>query len=119
MLVRREVIDEIGYLDEIFFAYQEDADYCLRTRNAGWQVYYYPAAKITHFGGQGGSRVQPYRSILAWHKSYFFYYRKHFAADYFFLFNGLYYTAMGLKLALALAKNALSKTAFGGDRKPG
>jgi GT2 family glycosyltransferase len=119
MVIRREVVDEIGFLDEIFFAYQEDADYCLRTRQAGWQVFYYPEAEITHFGGQGGSRVQPYRSILAWHKSYFKYYRKHFAADYFFLLNWLYYAAMGLKLILALLKNAISRKAFGGARKPG
>ena len=119
MLIRREVIDEIGYLDELFFAYQEDADYCLRARQAGWQVYYNPEAQITHFGGQGGSRVQPYRSIWAWHKSYFLYYRKHFAGDYFFLFNWLYYVAMGVKLLMALLKNALSGKAFGGDRKPG
>jgi len=119
MLIRREVVDQIGYLDERFFAYQEDADYCLRARQAGWQVYYDPEAQITHFGGQGGSRVQPYRSIWAWHESYFLYYRKHFARDYFFLFNWLYYTAMGLKLLLALLKNTLSDKAFGGDRKPG
>lgn len=119
MIIRREVFEKIGYLDELFFAYQEDADYCLRTRKAGWQVYYYPEAQITHFGGQGGSRVQPTRSIWAWHKSYYLYYRKHFAADYFFLFNWLYYAAMGLKLLLALLKNALSRSAFGGDRKPG
>jgi GT2 family glycosyltransferase len=119
MLIRREVIDDIGYLDEMFFAYQEDADYCLRARKAGWQVYYYPEAQITHFGGQGGSRVQPYRSILAWHQSYFIYYRKHFAADYFVLFNWLYYAAMGLKLLFALSKNALSRSVFGGARKPG
>lgn len=59
MLIRREVVDKIGYLDERFFAYQEDADFCHRTRQAGWKVYYVPTAKITHFGGRGGSRVQP------------------------------------------------------------
>jgi GT2 family glycosyltransferase len=119
MLVRREVIEKIGYLDECFFAYQEDADYCLRARQAGWQVVYYPQAKITHFGGQGGSRVQPYRSILAWHKSYFLYYRKNFAADYFILFNWLYYVAMLIKLGLTLIKNFISGQVFGGSRKPG
>jgi GT2 family glycosyltransferase len=119
MLVRREVVEQIGYLDELFFAYQEDADYCLRARQAGFQVYYYPEAQITHFGGQGGSRVQPYRSIIAWHKSYFLYYRKHFASDYFFLFNWLYYAAMGVKFIFAMSKNALSRNAFGGARKPG
>lgn len=119
MIVRREVIEDIGYLDELFFAYQEDADYCLRARKSGWQVFYLPEARITHFGGQGGSRVEPYRSIFAWHKSYYLYYRKHFAADYFILFNWLYYTAMGLKLLFVLLKNALSRSVFGGARKPG
>lgn len=119
MVIRREVIDQIGYLDETFFAYQEDADYCLRARRAGWKVYYHPEAQITHFGGQGGSRVQPYRSILAWHQSYYLLYRKHFAADYFFVFNWLYFAAMALKLLLALLRNALSSKTFGGSRKPG
>jgi GT2 family glycosyltransferase len=119
MVIRREVIDKIGYLDELFFAYQEDADYCLRTRSAGWQVYYYPDAKITHYGGQGGSRIQPNRSIWAWHQSYFRYYRKHFAFEYFFLFNWLFYAAMGVKLLLALLRNSFSRSIFGGDRKPG
>jgi len=119
MVIRREVIKKIGYLDELFFAYQEDADYCLRTRNAGWQVYYYPEAKITHYGGQGGSRIQPNRSIWAWHQSYFRYYRKHFASEYFFLFNWLFYIAMGGKLLFALLRNAFSRSVFGGNRKPG
>lgn len=119
LLVRRDVVEQIGYLDESFFAYQEDADFCLRARNAGWQVYYYPEAQITHFGGQGGSRTQPYRSILAWHKSYFLYYRKHFAVDYIFLFNWFFYVLMGIKLCFAFLKNAVSRNAFGGARKPG
>jgi GT2 family glycosyltransferase len=119
MLIRRGVIDDIGYLDELFFAYQEDADYCLRARQAGWEIYYHPEAKITHFGGQGGSRVQPYRSIVSWHKSYFLYYRKHFAADYFFIFNWFYYILMSIKLVITLIKNQLSRSTFAGERKPG
>ncbi len=119
MVIRWEVLNQVGFLDELFFAYQEDADYCLRSRNAGWQVYYYPKAQITHFGGRGGSRVQPYRSILAWHKSYYLYYRKHFAADYFFILNWLYYGLMGAKLCFALITNLLSRKTFGGERKPG
>jgi GT2 family glycosyltransferase len=117
MLIRRDVIDQIGYLDERFFAYQEDADFCFRARQAGWQVYYVPAAQIVHFGGQGGSRVTPYRSIVEWHKSYYQYYRKHLAKDYFFLFNGIYYAAMGVKLGLALLVNFLRKEKFAGPRR--
>lgn len=116
MLVRREVVEQIGYLDETFFAYQEDADFCHRARQAGWKVVYMPEAQIIHFGGMGGSRVQPYRSILEWHRSYFLYYKKYLAKDYFFLFNGVYFAAMLVKLLLALLLNLFRKGKFAASR---
>jgi len=118
MLIRRKLVEEIGYLDERFFAYQEDADYCYRARQAGWKVFYVPAAQITHYGGEGGSRVQPYRSIYQWHRSYFLYYRKNLASRYFFLFNWLYYLAMLVKLALAMGTNLLRSQKFAGRQRP-
>ncbi len=112
MLIRRPVIDQIGYLDEQFFAYQEDADYCRRARQAGWLVYYVPQAQIIHYGSLGGSRVQPFRSIYEWHRSYFLYYRKHLAGDYFFLFNVFFYLVMGAKLLHAILLNLLRRGKF-------
>ncbi len=113
MLIRRALVEQIGYLDERFFAYQEDADYCYRARQAGWQVIYNPRAKIIHFGGQGGSGVEPLRSKIEWHRSYFLYYRKNLAGNYPFLFNGLYYIAMFIKLGLTvvitLLKNQIQR----------
>jgi GT2 family glycosyltransferase len=117
MLTRREVIDQIGYLDENFFAYQEDADFCYRARAAGWDVIYYPEAQIIHYGGLGGSKVEPYRSIVAWHRSYFYYYRKHLARRYFFLFNWIYYLAMLLKLCGSLVTNFLREEEYFGTRR--
>ncbi len=119
MLVRRAVLDQVGYLDERFFAYQEDADFCFRARQAGWQIYYAPISEIIHFGGQGGSRVQPYRSIFEWHKSYFLYYRKNLASRYFIVFNWFYYLAMAIKLLISLSINFISAETFAGSRKPG
>jgi GT2 family glycosyltransferase len=107
MLVRRETARKLDFLDETYFAYQEDADFCRRARDRGWQVVYFPPARIIHFGGEGGSRVQPYRSIFEWHRSYYRYYRKHLARSYFFLFNWAYYLLMAVKLLIALAANAL------------
>ncbi|MDI6693681.1 MAG: glycosyltransferase family 2 protein [Anaerolineales bacterium] len=118
MLARRTMVEQIGFLDEAFFAYQEDADFCFRARQAGWQVIYYPEAKIIHYGSQGGSRVQPYRSIIEWHRSYYLYYRKHLAKDYFFLFNLFYYLAMIFKLLVTLGVNFLRREKFAGSRKP-
>jgi len=105
MFIRRETYQQVGAFDEQFFAYQEDSDYCLRARQAGWKVMYVPLAKIIHFGGQGGSSAQPVQSLYQWHRSYYLYYRKHFAKDYFFLFNWFYYGMMALKLLLALLVN--------------
>jgi GT2 family glycosyltransferase len=118
MLIRREVMNQIGLLDERFFAYQEDADYCFRAKRAGWKVYYFPGAQIVHYGGMGGSRVNPYRSIIEWHKSYFQYYRKNLASRYFFLFNWFYYGVMVLKLASALLVNLFRKDKYAGSKKP-
>jgi GT2 family glycosyltransferase len=118
MVIRREVVEQIGYLDELFFAYQEDADFCFRARTAGWKIYYVPSGQIIHYGGQGGSKVEVYRSIYQWHRSYFLYYRKHLAKDYFFLLNGLFYLAMGAKLALNLGLTLLRRDKFAGTRKP-
>lgn len=118
MLIRRAVVDQIGYLDERFFAYQEDTDYCRRARQAGWLVYYVPQAHIIHYGSLGGSRVQPFRSIYEWHRSYYLYYRKHLAKDYFFLFNIFYYFAMALKLIHAILVNLFRREKYAGPRNP-
>jgi GT2 family glycosyltransferase len=118
MLIRREGIDQIGYLDERFFAWQEDADFCFRARQAGWQIFYVPKAQIIHYGSMGGSRVEPYRSIFEWHRSYFLYYRKNLAKDYFALFNWFYYLLMFFKLISSLTINFLRQEKFAGSRKP-
>ncbi|WP_376792590.1 glycosyltransferase family 2 protein [Thermoflexus sp.] len=51
MLVRREVIEQVGLLDEGFFLYFEDNDWCLRMRRAGWRVLYDPRFAVVHIGG--------------------------------------------------------------------
>lgn len=117
MVIRRAVLDQVGYLDERFFAYQEDSDFCFRVRKAGWQVYYVPQAQIIHYGGEGGSRVHPYRSVFQWHWSYFLYYRKNLAKDYFFLFNWFFYGLMVVKLGFSMAATFFRQDKFIGTRK--
>lgn len=119
MMIRREMVEQIGYLDERFFAYQEDADFCFRARQAGWKVMYVPTAKILHYGGVGGSHVQPYRSIIEWHRSYWNYYRKNLAHAYPGWFNALYYLMMAAKLGFSLALQALNLGRFSARRLKG
>lgn len=117
MLIRREVINQVGYFDERYFAYQEDADYCFQAQNAGWGISYVPSAQIIHYGGQGGSRAQPLRSIYEWHRSYYLFYRKNLARDYCFLINWLYYLAMLLKFGLALITNLFRREKYAGPKR--
>jgi GT2 family glycosyltransferase len=118
MFIRREVVEKIGYLDETYFAYQEDTDFCFRTRLAGWKIMYFPTVKIIHYGAEGGTRVHPYRSAIAWHRSYFIYYQKWLARDYFFLMNWLFYALMGVKFCMAMVKIFFSSEKYPSTRKP-
>ena len=76
LLVRRTAWEEVGLLDERFFLFWEDADWCFRFRRAGWGVYYVPAASGTHLVGvsRAGRRLG---SVLDFHVSAYRYYRKH------------------------------------------
>jgi GT2 family glycosyltransferase len=118
MFIRAAVLEQVGFLDERFFAYQEDSDFCFQVRRAGWKIFYMPDAKITHYGGEGGTRVHPYRSAYAWHRSYYLYYRKNFARDYSFLVNGLVDGLIVLKFMLAVIKILLSKEKYPATRQP-
>jgi GT2 family glycosyltransferase len=76
MLVRREVFDQIGLLDEAFFMYVEDVDFCRRAHDAGWEVWYEPNAVITH-AIAASSDKNPLPMIATFHKSLYRYFRKH------------------------------------------
>ena len=118
MMIRRQVIEQIGYMDELYFAYQEDADYCFSARKAGWRIYYIPDARVMHYGGQGGSRKRPYFAIYQWHRSYSLYYRKNLARDYPLWFHPFYYFVMLIKLAVSLLVAFLSPEKVVGTKKP-
>jgi len=100
MLINGKLIKKIGYFDEIFSIYQEDSDFCLRSLNSGWKVFYFPKSKVMHIGGRGGTSSYPYKMILEWHRSYIRFYFKHFSEDYSTLFNLFYLLIMIMKLLL-------------------
>jgi GT2 family glycosyltransferase len=59
LLARRAMVDAIGLLDERFFMYWEEVEWCLRAGRLGWQVLQVPQAKAWHRGGQRGGPVEP------------------------------------------------------------
>jgi hypothetical protein len=63
MLAHREGIEEVGLLDEGFFMYSEELDWCRRFREAGWGVVYLPTAQIVHHVGKSSEQVVAARHI--------------------------------------------------------
>jgi N-acetylglucosaminyl-diphospho-decaprenol L-rhamnosyltransferase len=63
MIIRREVIRDIGYLDEGFYTYFDDCDFCFNARKAGWSTWYVPTGTVLHLKGQstGVKRQNPNR----------------------------------------------------------
>lgn len=57
MLIPRTVLEKVDSLDERYFMYFEDLDFCGRLKKAGFKVYYYPEAAFTHFHGQSGKKT--------------------------------------------------------------
>jgi len=78
----------VGLLDEGFFMYSEEMDFCYRTRRAGFEVHYAPSARIVHFGG-GSSRQQSDRMFVELRRSLLRFYRKHHGAAYALAGRGL------------------------------
>lgn len=63
LLVRRQVVEQVGGLDEEFFMYFEELDWCRRIRQAGWEIVYLPKATVIHYEGKSSDQVVPLRHI--------------------------------------------------------
>jgi hypothetical protein len=76
MCARRAAVAEVGGMDEAFFMFNEDVDWCRRMTLAGWTVDFVPAAEVTHAIGASKGRVSE-RVILERHRGMIHYFRKH------------------------------------------
>jgi GT2 family glycosyltransferase len=76
LMVRAQVIEEAGVLDEYFYTFQCEADWCLRIRSAGWEVAYVPDFEVMHIGG--ANRVASHRNLVMSHINRYYFIRKHY-----------------------------------------
>ena len=91
MLIPRRVLEKIGFLDEAFFVYAEEADLCRRIREAGWRCVFAPVARILHRegGGMSTGQIKP-RMHVQLQKSLLTYVRKHDGALGLFLMKTIF-----------------------------
>jgi len=109
MLCRAEAIREVGLLDEGYWLYMEDLDWCRRFWDAGWKVFYEPASVTLHVkGGSSGKRRRPKQEI-AFHRGMGRFYRRFDAAEHNPLVNAGVYTGIGAKLTVSLGITGLAK----------
>jgi GT2 family glycosyltransferase len=107
MLIRRVVLERIGLLDERFFMYGEDLDWCLRTRAAGWTVRYEPAIVVQHQHG-AASRQRALRTTFHFFRAMDLFYRKHYIHRYHPVVTGAVRTGIYGALALAMFRTLLT-----------
>lgn len=79
MFVRRSVYEQVGGLDERFFMYSEEVDWCLRAKQASWRVVFHPEARVVHHEAKSSEQVVAQRDIY-YHSSKVRYLRKHYGA---------------------------------------
>jgi GT2 family glycosyltransferase len=107
LLVRRTVVQRVGALDERFFMYGEDLDWCLRTRLAGWTVRYEPSIVVQHQHG-AASRKRAVRTTYHFFRAMDLFYRKHYVHRYHPLVTGMVRTAIYGALAVAMCRTLLT-----------
>ena len=77
MLIPRAVMDSVGLLDERFFMYYEDVDWCLRVKQAGWKIYYLGDVGVIHVASQSAMKFGLPKANAVLFQSQYLYWRKH------------------------------------------
>ena len=100
MLVRRAAIEDVGLLDEGYWMYGEDLDWCTRFRRAGWDVLYNGRVTTLHVKGATAGSHRRLRQNVAFHRSMGRFYRRHLAGEH-VLLDAVVYAGVGAKLGLS------------------
>ncbi len=107
MLCRAEAVREVGLLDEGYWLYMEDLDWCHRFWDAGWKVFYEPAGTALHVkGGSSAGRRAP-RQEIAFHRGMGRFYRRFDAPAHNPLVNAAVYAGVAAKLMVSLGITAI------------
>lgn len=125
MLIRKEAIEQTGLMDEQFFMYGEETDWCFRFRKNGWKIMFTPEGQIIHYGGQSTSQKKA-EMVLQLRGSILLFIKKHrgivshiisrLLTALFFFFRIPYWLAAGMfrKVLWSESKQTASVYALGG-----
>lgn len=104
LMIRNEAIKQVGKLDEDYFFFLEETDWCYRMWKAGWKVYHIPSAEVIHLGGQSKKKA-PWQSQVEYCRSLYIFFRKNRSSVSYCIFRILYVVKIILNLAVNLIGN--------------
>lgn len=102
MIVRRTALEDVGGLDEDFFMFGEDLDWCWRIKSKDWRIYYLGDLEVIHHKG-ASCTTAPHRMNWHFHRSMVLFHKKHLDVRYPFFVNWLVYCGVGVRYAVKSA----------------
>ena len=110
LLLRADAYRRIGGLDERFFMYSEETDWCYRLRDAGWEVWFVPSAEVTHVRG-GSTRRVPTEMLAQLYRGRVLFARKHHGSAYAFAMKLVMVFDIVLRIVVHTARSCIGRGA--------
>ena len=118
MLVRHEVIDKVGMMDEAYYVYAEETDWCFRVHNAGWRCVFTPIASIVHLdGGSKSTGLVRVKMFVQMQKSILIFHRKNKGVISWFFARMIYILSMSMRFVLSIPLSVLSRDGLVSKKK--
>jgi GT2 family glycosyltransferase len=110
MLVRREAIAQVGLLDEAYFVYSEETDWCYRFARAGWRRVFIPSAQVLHLdGGRKSTSQVSTKMFVQMQKSSMIYHRKNLGFTAWALVKGIYIASNAVRMVLWFTSSIINR----------
>jgi GT2 family glycosyltransferase len=101
MLLRREAVEQVGLLDENYWLYMEDLDWCFRFWQSGWKILYWPQVEILHVKGGSSGKRRSWKTNVAFHRGMWRFYAKFYRSRSSALTNAVVFAGIHGKLGLS------------------
>lgn len=108
MMLRKSVLDQIGYLDEDFFMYGEDVDLSFRVTKAGYKNIYFPKTRIIHYKGES-TKKGSINYVVVFYRAMQIFVKKHFAQKNAILFSSIISFAIWFRASMAILKRVFQQ----------
>ena len=109
MLVKREALTDVGPLDERYWLYAEDIDWCRRFWDRGWRVLYWPDVHVVHRKGGSSGDLRSWTLNRAFHRSMWLFYDKHMAPGHPRVVSRLVWAGVWAKFGFSALSNVLRR----------